>query len=132
MVVSHRELGATLPGQGIVEDLLWTACLLVVPWLLAEIARAVARQSLLTARQALIPPLALLRFSAISTPLVMHALFAWGVYGDWIDRLAPECHTLRLALALLPLYCVELPRIAAATMVDALVEVRFKFWFQPQ
>jgi|GEM_PF-3092128 len=126
VVVGHRELGATLPGQGVVDDLLWTACLLVVPWLLAVIARAVARQSLVKARQSLVPPLALLRLSAISTPLVIHALFALGVYGDWIDRLAPECHTLRLALALLPLYCVELPRIAVATMVDALVEVRFE------
>ena len=77
-------------------------------------ARPLAR-ALLTARPAPVPPRLLLRLSALATPLVLHAVFTLGAYGDWIDRVAPGSHALRVALALLPLYAVELPRLAASS-----------------
>jgi len=121
VVLGNCELADTLPGEGVLDDLVWTACLLVAPWTLATLARSAATRSLLTARPAAVPPRVLLRLSALATPLVLHVLFSLGAYGDWIDRLAPDSHALRVALALLPLYAVELPRIAAATMAEACV-----------
>jgi Zn-dependent protease with chaperone function len=126
VVVAHRELGGALPGEGRVDDLVWTAALLVTPWLLAVFARATALQSLVTGRRSAVPPRALLRLSSLATPLVLHALFELGLYGDWIDRLAPDSHILRVVLTLLPLYVAELPRIVMATMAEALVESGFE------
>lgn len=125
VVVGNCELGDVLPGEGVLDDLVWTSCLLVLPWALAALARSTAARALLTARPAPVSPRLLLRLSALATPLVLHAVFALGAYGDWIDRLAPSSHALRVALALLPLYAVELPRIAASTWAEALVEVGF-------
>lgn len=125
VVVGNCELGDVLPGEGLLDDLVWTSCLLVLPWTLAALARSAAMQSLRTGRPAAVSPRTLLRLSALATPMVLHGLFSLGSYGDWIDRLAPSSHALRVALALLPLYAVELPRIAAATMTEALVEVSF-------
>lgn len=126
VVVGHRELGETLPGEGLVDDLVWTAALLVAPWVLAALARASALQSLLTGRRPSVPPRALLRLSSLATPLVLHALFSLGLYGDWIDRIAPDSHGLRVVLALLPLYLTEMPRIVMSTMAEALVEASYE------
>jgi len=126
VVVGHRELGDVLPGEGVVDDLVWTACLLLSPWALATVARAATQRSLTTARPPALSPIALLRLSALATPLALHALFALGCYGDWIDRFAPESSTLRTALALFPLYLAELPRLTAASMAEALLEVRYQ------
>ena len=126
VVVGHRELGGVLPGEGVVDDLIWTACLLLSPWALASVARAAVQRSLTTARPPALPPVALLRLSALATPLALHVLFALGCYGDWIDRLAPESCALRTVLALFPLYLAELPRLTAASMAEALLEVRYQ------
>lgn len=126
VVLGHRELGGTLPGQGVLDELVWTACLLVTPWALAALARAAALRSLQSGERPTAPPLALLRLSAVATPLALHGLFALGSYSDWIDRLAPESHTLRAVLALMPLYAAELPRLAVATMAEAVVEARYE------
>ncbi len=122
VVVAHRELADPLPGQGQLDDLVWTASLLTAPWLLAAMARASALGSLVTGRRPRIPPRALLRLSAIAAPLALHALFAFGHYGDWLDRWAPDSNTLRVALLLLPLYLTEVPRLVTATMVEEVVE----------
>ncbi|MEC8651599.1 MAG: M48 family metalloprotease [Planctomycetota bacterium] len=126
VVVGHREFGGALPGQGVVDELAWALCLLVAPWALAAAARAAALRSLLSGRRPAAPMSAMLRLSAIATPLALHALFELGCYSDWIDRAAPSSHALRAVLALLPLYVAELPRLAVATMAAALVEARFE------
>lgn len=125
VVIGNCELGDVVPGEGVLDDLVWTACLLVLPWTFAALARSAAMRSLLTARPAVVSPRWMLRLSILATPLSLHALFTLGAYGDWVDRLAPESHALKVALALLPLYAVELPRLTAATMAEALVEVGF-------
>ena len=122
VIVGHREMPAHLPGQGVVDDLVWTACLLALPWLIAALGRASALRALVSARPPKVPPGALLRLSAVLTPLVVHAFFALGCYGDWVDRVTPASSTLRVLLAVLPLYCVELPRLASATMTEAAIE----------
>lgn len=125
VVVAHREMGGALPGEATVSNFLWFASLLLVPWLLAALARTSAVRALLGNRPPAAPPRALLRLSGLATPMVLHALFEFGVYNDCIDRLAPGSHTLRILLALLPLYLAELPRTAMATMAEGLVEVGF-------
>lgn len=122
VVVGHREFPVHLPGQGVLDELVWTLCLLTLPWLVASLGRAAALQSLASVRQPLVPPGALLRVSALATPAAVHVLFYVGCYGDWVERLAPHSHTLRALLAVLPLYVAELPRLAAATMTEAAIE----------
>ena len=122
VVVGHREFATHLPGQGVVDDLVWTLCLLTLPWLTASLGRASAMQALVSERRPYVPSSAILRVSAIATPVVVHVLFYVGCYGDWVDRLAPDSHTMRALLAVLPLYCAELPRLAAATMAEAAFE----------
>ena len=122
VVVGHREFATHLPGQGVVDDLVWTLCLLTLPWLTASLGRASATQTLVSARRPHIPSSSLLRMSALATPVVVHVLFYVGCYGDWVERLAPHSHTARALLAVLPLYCAELPRLAAATMAEAVIE----------
>lgn len=106
-------------------SLLSVAGLLLLPWLLAALSRRITVQSLVSGRSPLAPPRALLRLSAIATPLVLHAWFSLGAYNDGIDRLAPTSHTFRVLLALLPLYVVELPRMAMATMAEGLFEASY-------
>lgn len=123
VVVGHREMGGALPGECNFDDHAWTVGFLLVPWLLAMLASRFTVRSLVTGRPSVVPPRALLRLSAVGTPLALHALFAFGAYNDCIDRLAPTSHTLRIVLALAPLYLIELPRMAMATMAGGLLEV---------
>ncbi len=122
VVVVHREMGGALPGECTFDNLSWSCGFLVVPWLLALLASRITVQSLVSGRSPTVPPRALLRLSALGTPLALHALFSFGAYNDCIDRLAPTSHTLRILLALLPLYLAELPRMAMATMAEGLLE----------
>jgi len=116
-------MGGALPGECNFDEHAWAFGLLMVPWLLAVFAGRCTVNSLVTGRRSVVPPRALLRLSAIGTPLALHALFAFGAYGDCIDRLAPTSYTFRIVLALLPLYLAELPRMAMATMAGGLLEV---------
>ena len=125
VVVGHREMGGSLPGQGSVSGVLCAAALLLVPLLLAALSRQFAVASLVSRRTPIIPPRALLRLSALATPLALHGLFEIGAYNDCIDRLVPNSHTLRVLLALAPLYLTELPRSAMATMAEGLLEARY-------
>ena len=45
VVLGNCELADTLPGEGVLDDLVWTACLLVAPWTLATLARSAATRS---------------------------------------------------------------------------------------
>lgn len=123
VVVGHREVGDALPGSATPAGLAAAAALLTVPFLLAAAAAFAVRRELVLARPSPVPPRALLRLSVVATPLVMHALYAEGCYGDLVDRGAPESHLLRTLLAVLPLYVAELPRLLVAAMADALLEV---------
>ncbi len=125
VVVAHREMGGTLSGESTVAGVLWAATLLLAPVLLAALSRRFAVYSLVSTRKPLVPPRALLRLSALATPLALHGLFEFGAYNDCIDRLAPSSHTLRVLLAIAPLYLAELPRSAMATMAEGLLEARY-------
>lgn len=115
-------MGDVLPGQCTAANLGWSSGLLLVPWLLAMLASRFTMISLTSGRPPLVPPRALLRLSTVSTALALYALFSFGAYGDCIDRLFPTSHTMRVFLALAPLYLAEMPRIVMATMAEALLE----------
>ncbi|HEB53809.1 MAG TPA: hypothetical protein ENI87_11205, partial [bacterium] len=123
VVAAHRELGMSLPGEATGESVALGFALLLVPLLLALVARQQAAFAMTSARRPLVPPRALLRLSALGTPLALHALFAIGHYGDCIDRLAPVHPAMRIALSLLPLYLLELPRLMVTSLAEVLVEV---------
>ena len=88
VVVSHRELSMPLPGEGTVDDLLLAVGLLLLPYLLACWARASAMRTLCSGVPARVPPQSLLRLSMLAVPSVVHVLFDFGHYGDWVDRLS--------------------------------------------
>tara|TARA_R110002072_G_scaffold264409_3_gene423165 strand:- start:42732 stop:44468 length:1737 start_codon:yes stop_codon:yes gene_type:complete len=117
-------MGGSLPGESTVAGVLWAASLLLLPLLLAAFSRRFAVYSIVSSRSPMVPPRALLRLSMFATPLALHGLFEFGAYNDCIDRLAPSSHTLRVLLALAPLYLAELPRSAMATMAEGLLEAR--------
>lgn len=122
VVVGHRELGTALPGEGTVDGLLLASFALLVPVLLVQVAYVVTLRALVLGRPVKVPPRSLLMLSRFATPLALHVLFAYGAYGDWIDRLAPTSHFLRTLLAVAPLYAIELPRLLFVGRVDALLE----------
>ncbi|MEZ6036828.1 MAG: M48 family metalloprotease [Planctomycetota bacterium] len=123
VVVGHREFGGTLPGAAAGADVLWAGLLLPVPALLALLASFGARSELLNGRLALIPPAALLRLSMLATPAVLLAWFEFGAWSDQVDAIT-DWNWQRTLLTLLPLFAVELPRLPAAAMARALIEVR--------
>ena len=122
VIVGHRELGNVLPGEASASGVAFAMLALALPLALALAAHRATRTALVRARRPAVPPRALLRLSLLATPLALHVLFAHGAYGDWVDRLAPTSHLLRVALAVLPLYAAELPRLMVATATEALVE----------
>ena len=123
VVVGHPALGDTLPGAATVDGTVRCGLLLPVPAVLALLARFGARRELLTGRRAPVPPAAMLRLSMVATPVVLLAFFRFGAYEDLVDSLAHR-HWQRVLLTLLPLYAVELPRMAVAAMARGLLEVR--------
>ena len=125
VVVGHREMGGALPGESTTSDVMLALTLLLLPTTLAAWARRFAILTLIRSGPPAVPPRALLRLSAIATPLALHGLFEFGAYNDFIDRLAPHSHTLRVLLAIAPLYLAEVPRLAFATMAEGLLEARY-------
>ncbi len=123
VVLANRELLPELPGSGTFARWAAFALLLAVPSLLALAAARSARKALVTGRRSLVPPRALLRLSAVATPLAVHALFAAGHFGDRIDAWAWNSHLGRIVLAVLPVYVAELPRLWWSTGAHVSCEI---------
>jgi Zn-dependent protease with chaperone function len=118
-----RELLPTLPGATSLPQLLALLPSLAVPTLLAAFALRLARAELLTGRRYAVPPRSLLRLSSVATPLVVHALFAFGGLGDWIDAAAWNSHLGRTVLTSLPAFVAEVPRLGLAALAGATCDV---------
>ena len=114
VVAVHRELLPALPGSGDASTLLPWLFVLLAPKLLAVTAAGRAARQVLSGRQARVPPRALLRLSAIGVPLAVHALYAFGAYGDVVDQLAQASPLLSIALGAMPAFLAEWIRIAPA------------------
>lgn len=123
VVLANCELAPTDPGAGSLATLLPALALLALPALLALWSLRAVRADLVRGRAGAVPPRALLRLSALATPLVVHALFALAAYGDWIERLAWDSHLGRIVLAVLPVFVAELPRLVVATVAQVSCEL---------
>jgi len=123
VAAADRELLPALPGSADASRLLPLLPLLAMPTLLAAAALQQARSALVTMRRPLVPPRALLRLSNVATALVVHVLFAFGDYGDHIERLAWDSHLGASLLVALPAFLAELPRIGIAALAAANCEV---------
>ncbi len=121
--MASEELGLSLPGSGDWHRVWLVAPVLVVPTLLAVMALRTTRARLASGTSAGVPPRALLRLSAAATPLSVFALFAFGDYGDCIERLAWNSPLASVLLTMAPAYLAELPRLAPATLAQLLGEV---------
>ncbi len=124
VVAINCELLPALPGAGTATALLATGPLLLVPAVLAWISLAAIRRELVHGRAGLVPARALLRLSAMATPIAVHALYAFGAYGDWVDWLAWDSHLGRIVLSTLPVFLAELPRLVTSTLAATACEIR--------
>lgn len=123
VVATNVELMPALPGSLRVERLLPLLTLLAVPAVLAATAQAAARRTLIAGRRGVVPPRALLRLSALATPLAVHAIYCFGDFTDLIDDLAPMSHLGRLVLGVLPAFVAELLRLPWSTLGGTLCDL---------
>lgn len=123
LVAVNCELMPALPGSATLACLLPTAMSLALPTLLAMSALRVARRSLVSGRFGFVPPRALLRLSALATPLAVHAVYFVGDFGDLVDQLAQDSHLGRMLLSSLPVFLAEMPRIGWSTLAATTCEI---------
>jgi Zn-dependent protease with chaperone function len=123
LAFADRELWRSLPGSGSLARLALFMPLLLLPSLLALAAGRGARRQLLTAVANRVPPRALLRLSAVASPLCVHLFFTAGRFDDCIERLAWNSHLGRLLLTVLPVFLAELPRLWLGTLAGALGDI---------
>lgn len=122
LLIEH-EFAVRLPGNGQMSVLADYVLLLALPSLLAIAAAWQLRRSLLHGRRPLMPPRALLRLSSLGTPIVLHFVLGPGGWLDLAQTLAGDSDTLGIALALAPLFVVELPRLVWASLASVWGEI---------
>jgi Zn-dependent protease with chaperone function len=114
VVAAHRELLPPLPGSGDPALALPWLFALFVPTLLAAAAANGAARQILGGARAPVPPRALLRLSFVGVPLAVHAVYAFGGYGDVVDQWTQSSPLLSVVLGALPAFLAEWPRIPPA------------------
>ncbi|MCA8963321.1 MAG: M48 family metalloprotease [Planctomycetes bacterium] len=117
------ELDRPIPGSGSLDQVIVFAPILLLPTVLVMLAQRSAMARLVQGRRGRVPPRLWLRASLISVPLGMWLLLGPGGHADLADRVAAGSETVRLALLLLPLAIMEVPRIAAATVAGQWCEI---------
>lgn len=123
VVLIEHELVAPVPGSGQPTVLAEHALVLAVPALLALLSAWLLRRRLLHGSPPFAPPRALLRLSAIATPIALYVVLVPGGWLDLARTWAGDGFTLGIALAVAPLYVTELPRILFANLAGTLAEV---------
>lgn len=123
VVLATRELSPPVTGSGQVGVLAPYAALLVLPALLAAASYVVARRRLVTGHRGPVPPRALLRLSAVATPLVAYSVLGPGGWADLAARWAGSSHSAEIGLLLLPLFLAELPRLLWAVAAESSLEI---------
>ncbi|MBX3462648.1 MAG: M48 family metalloprotease [Planctomycetes bacterium] len=123
VLFANRELQRPIAGSGRPDELLSWALLLALPGLMALSALRSVRASLVTGREARMPPRALLRLSAVATPLCLHLVLGAGGWSDLAERAANGSQLADVLLLLLSLFLAEVPRLALATAAELHLEV---------
>ena len=125
LVAASGPMWATpLPGTGTLPAVLFELSLLSVPTLVAIASLRGARRELLWGRTEVVPPRAVLAWSALASPGVVLLLDLLGGYRDFADRVAFDDGALALVLGFAPVFVAELPRLAVATLAQLHVEMR--------
>jgi len=132
VIFGCRELRPSVPGSRSTDALLLTGLALLVPIALAALAHRLARHQVANGRPGRVPARAILRSSALATPLAMLGIHLGLDYGDVVDHLAWHSNVGRMLLGVLPLYAVELPRQVWAVAAQVLIEVAADNRGQPQ
>ncbi len=117
------ELDRPIPGSGSVEQVLLSAPLLLLPTVLVLLAQRCLFARLVQGRRGRVSPRFWLRASLMSVPFGIWMLLGPGGHADLADRFAAGSETARLALLLLPLLIMEVPRIVAVTVVGQWCEI---------
>lgn len=120
--MASQELGLTLPGSGDWGLVCLFAPLLLLPRVLAIAALRSTRTRITSGRMPTVPLRSQLWLSACATPLTVYALFAFGSYGDCLERVAWNSPLLGTLLMLAPAYVAELCRVIPATIAQVLGE----------
>ena len=113
-----------LPGDGVPSRVVPAALLLGLPPALAFWSLRACRRELRTGQRSRVPPRAVLAWSAFATPAAVHALFAFGAYEDFLERVTWGNSASELGLRFLPVFVAELPRLVLGTMAQIHHEVR--------
>jgi Zn-dependent protease with chaperone function len=122
VVFANRELLAPVAGSGRLDVLLPFVLLLAVPSVLAMLSLRVVRASLITGRLGLVPPRALLRLSAVATPMSLNLVLGPGGWSELSSRFAAGSQLVDILLLLLPLFAAEVPRLVVATAAELHLE----------
>lgn len=122
VVFANRELLVPIAGGGRLELLLPILLLLAAPSLLALLALRRVRTELVIGRLGRVPPRALLRLSAVATPVVLHVVLAIGGWSELAARWSGGSALFDLVLLLAPLYAAEVPRLVLATAAEVHLE----------
>jgi len=122
VVFANRELLPPVAGSGRLDVLLPFVLLLAVPAVLALLSLRIVRASLITGRLGLVPPRALLRLSAVATPMSLHLVLGPGGWSELCSRFAAGSQLVDILLLLLPLFAAEVPRLVVATAAELHLE----------
>lgn len=125
LVAASGPMWATpLPGTGTPLRVLLELLLLALPALLAVWSLRGSRRELLSGRPGVVPPRAVLAWSALASPGVVLLLDLFGAYRDFADRLSIHDGALSVVLGFAPVFVAELPRLAIASVTQLHVEMR--------
>lgn len=115
---------APLPGTGTLLRVVFELSLLALPTVLAVWSLRGVRRELVSGRSRIVPPRAVLAWSALASPGVVLLLDLLGAYRDFADRVAFHDGALSVVLGFAPVFVAELPRLAIASLAQLHVEMR--------
>jgi len=122
VLFANRELLPPIAGSGRLDVLAAFGLLLATPSVLALVSLRRVRAELVTGRLGSVPPRALLRLSAVATPLSLHLVLGPGGWSELASRWSGGSELADILLLLLPLFAAEVPRLVVATAADVHLE----------
>lgn len=122
VLVGAEQIAEVLPGQGSVASLLTWSLLLPVPAIIARLADASLRRSLLAGRRPGVGLRLALRLLPATVPCIYFLLLVRGTLLDLAERWCGGYETLRLSLLLAPLLLLDLSRLGAESGLWARLE----------
>lgn len=123
VLFATREITPSVTGSGRIDVLAPYLLLLALPAVLAMLALRLVQRQLGTGRLGGPPPRAVLRLSAMATPLSIWCVAGPGGWVEISSRAAGSSHLADIALLLLLVYLAEVPRLVWATAAEFAIEL---------